>query len=463
MPGTCDWPKFNTKLWTLLSLSPPPQPLASDVEFQDAAKHLTQAILDAADHCVPHTKPCPHSRRWWTKRLTDLRHQVNQLSRQSHLMRGLPLHASHNELKAARTQYADEIASTKKQHWIDWLEDLEGNDIWTANRYATSEPSDGSKSRIPTLTSKQANGNITEASTNDEKSKMIAESFFPPPPLTDSVPENQEYPDPVAKHTPFTTCQIRRAISKLSGYKAPGPDDICNIVFKECADLLVPYLTYLFNAVFSHRTYYEPWRKFTTVVLRKPGKPNYTIPKAYRPIALLNTTCKLLTAVVADQLTYILEHHQLLPNTHFGGRPGRCTTDSLHLLEETVKNAWRSHKVVSALFLDIEGAFPNAVTNRLLHNMRMRRIPRELISFTEQVLTGRKTQLRFDGYTSDWISIDNGIGQGDPLSMILYIIYSSDLVDIAKRRQGRKALTELTLAFVDDTASGKTPGLYSPI
>jgi hypothetical protein len=378
-------------------------------------------------------------------------------------MRGLPLHASHNELKAARTQYADEIASTKKQHWIDWLEDLEGNDIWTANRYATSEPSDGSKSRIPTLTSKQANGNITEASTNDEKSKMIAESFFPPPPLTDSVPENQEYPDPVAKHTPFTTCQIRRAISKLSGYKAPGPDDICNIVFKECADLLVPYLTYLFNAVFSHRTYYEPWRKFTTVVLRKPGKPNYTIPKAYRPIALLNTTCKLLTAVVADQLTYILEHHQLLPNTHFGGRPGRCTTDSLHLLEETVKNAWRSHKVVSALFLDIEGAFPNAVTNRLLHNMRMRRIPRELISFTEQVLTGRKTQLRFDGYTSDWISIDNGIGQGDPLSMILYIIYSSDLVDIAKRRQGRKALTELTLAFVDDTASGKTPGLYSPI
>ncbi|KAJ8591728.1 hypothetical protein M405DRAFT_734610 [Rhizopogon salebrosus TDB-379] len=96
-----DWPKFNTKLRTLLSLSPPPQPLASDVEFQDAAKHLTQAILDAADHCVPHTKPCPHSRRWWTKRLTDLRHQVNQLSRQSHLMRGLPLHASHNELKAA--------------------------------------------------------------------------------------------------------------------------------------------------------------------------------------------------------------------------------------------------------------------------------------------------------------------------------------------------------------------------
>ncbi|KAG2053941.1 hypothetical protein BDR06DRAFT_1008306 [Suillus hirtellus] len=43
-------------------------------------------------------------------------------------------------------------------------------------------------------------------------------------------------------------------------------------------------------------------------------------------------------------------------------------------------------------------------------------------------------------------------GQGDPLSMILYIIYNSDLVDIVKKRQGCAALKELTLAFVDDTA-----------
>ncbi|KAJ8588661.1 hypothetical protein M405DRAFT_711813, partial [Rhizopogon salebrosus TDB-379] len=132
------------------------------------------------------------------------------------------------------------------------------------------------------------------ATTNHEKSRMIAESFFPPPPAIESVPPHVEYPDPVEQQPPFTTTQIRRAITNLSGYKAPGPDGICNIVFKECADTLVPYLTHLFNATFSHRTYYQPWRCFTTVVLRKPGKPNYTVPKAYRPIALLNTTGKLL-------------------------------------------------------------------------------------------------------------------------------------------------------------------------
>ncbi|KIJ63741.1 hypothetical protein HYDPIDRAFT_63317, partial [Hydnomerulius pinastri MD-312] len=56
--------------------------------------------------------------------------------------------------------------------------------------------------------------------------------------------------------------------------------------------------------------------------------------------------------------------------------------------------------------------------------------------------------LKFDGFLSDWIDITNGIGQGDPLSMILYIIYNSDLVEVANA-QGKR---ELALAFVDDTA-----------
>ncbi|KIJ11392.1 hypothetical protein PAXINDRAFT_60494, partial [Paxillus involutus ATCC 200175] len=52
-------------------------------------------------------------------------------------------------------------------------------------------------------------------------------------------------------------------------------------------------------------------------ILRKPGRPDYTITKAYHPIALLNTTGKFLTVVIMDQLTFLLEQHNLLPNTRF--------------------------------------------------------------------------------------------------------------------------------------------------
>lgn len=386
------------------------------------------------------------------RRLSDLQQRIKELSKLTYQMQAVPLHPSHTELKTLKDKYATEITATKKQHWIDWLEDIKGNDLWTANKYISSEPRDGGKTCVPTLSIVHPDSTLGEAITNDEKSQILAKSFFPLPPANSSIPPDATYPDPIGPLPYITADQIKRAIGKLSGYKAPGPDEICNIIFKECSNTLISYLQHLFNAVFSHHTYYQPWRKFTTVVLRKPGKPNYSVPKAYRPIALLNTTGKLLTAVVADQLTHILEHHKLLPNTHFGGRLGRSTSDSLHLLEETIKNAWCSHKVALVLFLDIEGAFPNAVTERLLHNMRMRWIPAELIQFTEQVLTHRQTQLKFDGFVSEWFPVTNGIGQGDPLSMILYIIYSSDLVDVATPRVGRGALKELTLAFVDDTA-----------
>jgi hypothetical protein len=101
---------------------------------------------------------------------------------------------------------------------------------------------------------------------------------------------------------------------------------------------------------------------------------------------------------------------------------------------------------------NVEGAFLNAVTQCLLHNMQMHHIPRAIVDFMEQVLMNQQTQLKFDGYTSNWISINNEITQGDLLSIILYIIYSSDLVDVAQARQGNEAIKELTLTFIDDMA-----------
>jgi hypothetical protein len=50
------------------------------------------------------------------------------------------------------------------------------------------------------------------------------------------------------------------------------------------------------------------------------------------------------------------------------------------------------------------------------------------------------------------IPIDNGIGQGDPLSMVMYQYYNTDLIDIPKHPD------EDAVTYVDDAfmlASGK--------
>jgi hypothetical protein len=106
--------------------------------------------------------------------------------------------------------------------------------------------------------------------------------------------------------------------------------------------LLIPFLGPIFHTTFTLEIYPEQWKKSFMIVLRKPGRPDYSLPKAYRPITLLNTMAKLLSSCVADDLKYIAEHHHLLPPTHFRGRPGRSTTDSLHLLTKFITDAWAS-------------------------------------------------------------------------------------------------------------------------
>ena len=111
------------------------------------------------------------------------------------------------------------------------------------------------------------------------------------------------------------------------------------------------------------------------IVLCKAGKPAYNVAKAYRPIGLLNTLGKLFSVLEAGDLSYLAEKHDLLPATQFGGRPGRCTTDAMHLVVHKIKDAWRAKKVASILFLDIQAAFPNTVKDHLLHDMKSRRTP----------------------------------------------------------------------------------------
>ena len=237
-----------------------------------------------------------------------------------------------------------------------------------------------------------SNGQEQVADTNAAKSDILARTFFPPRPPADS-PLHFVYPKSACKFDPITKDQITRHLAKLKPYKAPGPDGIPDIVLSKCANTLADRLYYIYRAILKRNLYYTPWKQSTTVVLCKPGKPRYDTPKAYRPIALLNTMSKVLTAIAADLMNFYMEKHNLLPAHHFGGRPGRTTADAVHLLIHKIKDTWHKHQVTAVLFLDIEGAFPNAVTSKLLHSMRKRGLPDELTNFAGMMLSNRSTIL----------------------------------------------------------------------
>ncbi|SJL18922.1 uncharacterized protein ARMOST_22524 [Armillaria ostoyae] len=152
---------------------------------------------------------------------------------------------------------------------------------------------------------------------------------------------------------------------------------------------------------------------------------------------------------MASWMMEALEENGCLPEHHYGGRAGRCMVDLLLQLTQIIKDAWRKKKVVSVLYLDVLQAFPNIAHERLLERMEEMGLGKLVIDWTKSFLSDRYTTLSFDDYASDPVPIPTGVSQGSPLSVILYLIYSSSLLNIGS---AVKSKDDKTLGFIEDTA-----------
>ena len=66
---------------------------------------------------------------------------------------------------------------------------------------------------------------------------------------------------------------------------------------------------------------------------------------------------------------------------------------------------------------------------------------------TTDFLRNRTTTLCFDDYKTEPLSASYGIPQGSPLSLILYLFYSADLIDLIPHKDRRRT----SAGWVDDT------------
>lgn len=233
----------------------------------------------------------------------------------------------------------------------------------------------------------------------------------------------------------------------MKPYKATCSSTVPNYVFTHARELLVPHLGPLYCATHNLKYYPDDWALTETLMLKKPGRPDYSVPSAWRPIVLSCGMACLLNCCHTEDITVMCEKLNILPANHFGARPGRTTTDSIHLLIKIIKDAWRKQKVASVLFLDVKGAFLSVAVDRLIHNMRSQGIPEQYTEWMKRQLGSQQTTLLFDNHCSEKFSIDNGLDQGDPFSGICYLIYNANLLDIPRLHLG-----EWILLFIDDAA-----------
>ncbi|MBD0342806.1 MAG: reverse transcriptase family protein, partial [Microcoleus sp. Co-bin12] len=157
--------------------------------------------------------------------------------------------------------------------------------------------------------------------------------------------------------------------------------------------------------------------------MKKSDKPDYTVPKAYRIITLLNTLGKISEKIIATRLSYMEQISDLLDFDQMGDRKNHSAIDAVLNLIHDIELSLKSKNVTSCLFMNIKGAFDYVAINQLLNIMNQLKLPNQIVNWVEKFMTNRSIELKFDGKKSSNRQIRTGIPQGSPISPILFLIY----------------------------------------
>ena len=154
--------------------------------------------------------------------------------------------------------------------------------------------------------------------------------------LIDATPQINEREFPV-----ISAAEVREALNDTSDSSAPSPDKITWRILKKAmwTNGAIEGLASLYNCSIESGVWPNWFKSSECVIIPKPNKPDYTIPKAYRPISLLNTIGKLLTKIIANRMQFDAAAYSLLHPGQCGGICKHTTIDAGVTLASFITNA----------------------------------------------------------------------------------------------------------------------------
>lgn len=209
--------------------------------------------------------------------------------------------------------------------------------------------------------------------------------------------------------------------------KAPGPDDIPADLFLANITLWLPVLTNILGC-FAAQGPQDSWRSVIIVPIYKKG--DRSDPKCYRPISLIDSSCKIMGQIILERLEDWMAENGKFSNIQYGFRKGLGTVEqclNLHLV--IGKYTMVKPGTLYLVFMDLTSDFDWVQRGRLWEKMLLMGIDPTIVNFLAAMHQGVTGRVRYGaaGELASPIKMDCGVRQGCVLAPFLFCLYINDL------------------------------------
>ncbi len=183
------------------------------------------------------------------------------------------------------------------------------------------------------------------------------------------------------------------------------------------------------------------------IYIPKPGKPDYSIPKAYRPITLSSYLLKGMEKVVKDLIQPLVESKMV---NQYAFLRGKSTDTALSKVVDELEKNYLNKGISGAVMLDIEGAFDRIPFKQIRKAMIKFDLPPDIVEWYDHLVRNRIIFSELLG-SKIWRVPGMGTPQGGVLSPLIWNLVAQSILN--DFREGPVNIT----GFADDqciTAGG---------
>lgn len=208
---------------------------------------------------------------------------------------------------------------------------------------------------------------------------------------------------------------------------AYGVDGISSTMLKYCSPFIDQFITHIINCCIEQNYFPHLWKEAIGKPLPKIRDP--TTFSDLRIVSILPAMSKVFERILHNQIYEYTILNNILSDSQCGFRKGFCTATALAAVTDEILHALDNGLVSVLVLLDFSKAFDTINHKLICTKLKYYGFLPPAISLLTSYLSDRSQKVVVNNVSSLNLSIMSGVPQGSILGPLLFIIYTTELLN----------------------------------